>query len=70
MKQYNESDIIFEYDEDVCQCIKFDEPNAKEKKAKMSAWGDKLKKKLHWLHATAISINNVDNPPPISLKGT
>lgn len=41
--------------------IEFDEPNAKERKAKMSIWSQKLKQKLSWLHAAKISINSVDD---------
>lgn len=41
--------------------IEFDEPNMKERKAKMSIWSQKLKQKLSWLHAAKISINSVED---------
>jgi hypothetical protein len=49
--------------------IELDKKFVKENKAKMGMWSSKLKTKLNWLHSTAISINNIDNPPPISLTG-
>lgn len=48
--------------------IEFDGNNEKEKKFKMSLWREKLKKKLKWLHAAGISVNNINNPPPIALE--
>ena len=49
--------------------IEFDEPNAKERKVKMSIWLQKLKQKLSWLHAAKISINSVEDSEGI-LPGT
>ena len=48
--------------------IEFDEVDHRKRKAKMSTWGEKLKQKLHWINSVQISVNNVENPPPINLN--
>ncbi|KAA6322263.1 hypothetical protein EZS27_028178 [termite gut metagenome] len=45
--------------------IEFDERDGETKKIKMRVWRDTLKRKLQWLHAIDVSINNIDNPPPL-----
>ncbi|KAA6329871.1 hypothetical protein EZS27_021360 [termite gut metagenome] len=45
--------------------IEFDERDGETKQAKMRVWRDTLKRKLQWLHAIDVSINNIDNPPPL-----
>jgi hypothetical protein len=44
--------------------IEFDEGDRETKHAQIHVWRDTLKRKLKWLHAIDVSINNIDNPPP------